>query len=124
MRRPRSTNSYTRGVSNDYQARIIGEVLIERDRQDRKHGEPRIDRPDLHVGRIATAALFDEQACKDATDEAARKGEEAWSDVLTEEVAEAYNAPEREALREELIQIAAVAIAWVEHLDRRSAVGL
>jgi len=45
-----------------------------------------------------------------------------WSHILSEEHSEAVEAAVRgntSALREELIQVAAVAMAWVEDLDRR-----
>lgn len=72
---------------------------------------------------------------KFATDRAATLGECTWAHILIEEVAEAIEAatlhdqfvavhgspPERERdLRNELIQVAAVATQWVECLDRKA----
>ncbi len=108
------------GVPTDEQAAILGEIAQERDRQDAKWGPQSL--PDFDPVRIKHARLHDEAACKAATDRAAKDGTVAWSDVLTEEVAEAYGAADEAALREELIQVAATAVAWVEHIDRRSAV--
>ena len=45
-----------------------------------------------------------------------------WSHVLVEEVAETVEAARSKDpahLREELVQVAAVAVKWIEHLDRR-----
>lgn len=47
------------------------------------------------------------------------KGGAGWRLVLAEEVAEAFAETDRARLRAELIQVAAVAIAWVEDLDTR-----
>jgi len=72
---------------------ILAEVSDERDRQNAKWGGvPGIDRRDDHT----------------------------YAAVLTEEVGEACKAwLERDvaALREELVQTAAVAVAWIEELD-------
>jgi len=57
-------------------------------------------------------------------DTAKKRGETTWSGILVEEIAEAVEAASManyDALRTELIQVAAVAIAWLEALDRRAA---
>jgi hypothetical protein len=41
-----------------------------------------------------------------------------WAHILTEEFYEALAEADPEKLREELVQVAAVAVAWVECLDR------
>ena len=45
-----------------------------------------------------------------------------WVGILMEEVGEAMQAQSASALRAELIQVAAVAVSWVEAIDRRAAV--
>lgn len=46
----------------------------------------------------------------------------AWDGILLEEVFEALEAIGDDAnVREELVQVAAVAVAWIEAIDRRSA---
>lgn len=56
---------------------------------------------------------------QDACEEARVEDRLTWAHILDEEIAEALAEPEgSEALRTELIQVAAVAIAWVENLDR------
>lgn len=42
----------------------------------------------------------------------------SWRDILHEEVQEAFAEHDPELLRTELIQVAAVALAWVENIDR------
>lgn len=44
-----------------------------------------------------------------------------WASVLLEEVFEALCEYDPEALRTELVQVAAVAVKWVEHIDRGEA---
>lgn len=46
-------------------------------------------------------------------------GEDNWRDILDEEVAEAYAALTDAELRAELVQVAAVCVAWIETIDRR-----
>lgn len=57
---------------------------------------------------------------QEACEEARSRGQLTWRHILTEEVMEAQ-AEDADSwhLRYELIQVAAVAIAWVENLDRR-----
>ena len=51
---------------------------------------------------------------------AARAGHPYWSAILVEEVAEAVAEIGDDAkLRAELVQVAAVAVAWIEAIDRR-----
>jgi hypothetical protein len=44
-----------------------------------------------------------------------------WVDILEEEVAEAAAESDPAKLRAELVQVAAVAVAWIEAIDRRAA---
>lgn len=115
-------------------AGVVSEVAEERARQDEKWGEQ--NHPD---GWTAPFALMMEQGL-DVRDDAlateladifraradalAEQGIITWADILLEEVFEALGeagAPVRDPsrLRGELIQVAAVAVAWVEAIDRR-----
>ncbi len=47
------------------------------------------------------------------------EGHPSWAAILMEEVGEALKTSSVEDLRAELVQIAAVAVAWVEAIDRR-----
>ncbi|MER6951259.1 hypothetical protein ABT294_45315 [Nonomuraea sp. NPDC000554] len=51
--------------------------------------------------------------------EAAARGELSWRHILHEEVLEAFAEDDPELLRAELVQVAAVAVKWVQALDRR-----
>jgi hypothetical protein len=44
-----------------------------------------------------------------------------WRDILLEEVYEAFAETDSDRLREELIQVAAVALSWVDAIDRRKS---
>lgn len=103
---------------------VLSEVALERRRQDAKWGVQNhpdgtgdkrrlLDDPSLPTfGTIA-------EACKAACARRADRGEITWTDILLEEVFEAAYEPDPDALRRELLQVAAVATAWVEALDRR-----
>lgn len=49
-------------------------------------------------------------------------GKGSWEHILTEEVFEAYAEDDEEALRAELVQVAAVAVSWINAIDRRQNV--
>lgn len=49
------------------------------------------------------------------------EGQGNWLMLLLEEVAEAFAEDDPAKLRAELVQVAAVAVAWVEAIDRRTA---
>jgi hypothetical protein len=101
-------------MPNPVTAAVLGEVLAERERQDAKHGVQ--DLPD-DTGHnwLRARAVEDREAC----DRAAKEGLLTWRDVLDEEVSEAYAESDPAKLRAELIQVAAVAVKWVEAIDRR-----
>ena len=93
--------------------RVLGEVGSERQRQDSKWGEQ--NHPD---GRQAPKAVVD--AARLVTDNRTEAKVVTWRDILNEEVVEAYGAIGDDThLREELVQVAAVAVAWIEAIDRR-----
>jgi hypothetical protein len=73
--------------------------------------------------RTAPAALSADEAdrLRLACQVAAELGVITWADIFEEEVAEALAEVDLERLREELLQVAAVAVAWVEAIDRRRA---
>lgn len=51
----------------------------------------------------------------------AKAGSISWLDVLLEEVLEAAAEADPHKLRAELVQVAAVAVAWAEDVDRKLA---
>lgn len=59
---------------------------------------------------------------KEVAGVAAFAGTLTWIDILWEEVCEAAECHDPKRLREELIQVAATAIAWVEKIDKDAGV--
>lgn len=102
--------------------RILESVLAERRAQHSKWGEQ--NHPDgtgpqttpLGHRHVASDLAL---SAKLSTDRATRQGVLTWVDILLEEVFEALAEDDPDELRSELIQIAAVAVAWVGAIDRR-----
>lgn len=109
---------------------VAEEVIGERLRQDQQWGEQ--GHPDgIHPGinwatEIAPAFERGDVAVQIASiarkecQRAARQGEVTWLKILREEVAEAFAETDPVKLRAELLQVAAVAVAWIEAIDRRT----
>lgn len=101
---------------------VLVEVGHERERQDVKWGEqnhPNGTGPDVnivHVGGVTNAELA--ERARERTNRCAARGTVTYEQILTEEWAEAIACDDPAALRAELIQVAAVAVAWVEKIDR------
>lgn len=98
---------------NTYGNRVYSEIGRERAAQDAKWGEQ--NHPD-GTGRPGDGfqAEMAREICK-----ANGPGEDNWRDILTEEVHEAYAETDPARLRAELVQVAAVVVAWIEAIDRR-----
>lgn len=92
---------------------VLSDVQLERENQDRKWGEQ--NHPDGTDIERATFAQIARDICRAK----AQAGTLDWADILYEEVAEAFAEVDRIKLRAELIQVAAVAVAWAEAIDRR-----
>lgn len=94
---------------------VLGDYREERERQNRKH--PDTDQfPDGTGHPIWLERAGDaRQAC----DEAAAAGECTWLYVMREEVYEAFAESDQAKLREELVQVMAVAGRWIEAIDAR-----
>lgn len=103
--------------------RVLSEVLAERIRQDGQFGEQ--NHPDgtgPHKAAIVGALCFADEAAtraRRACQSAAHRGETTWRLVFAEESLEALAEDDPAKLRAELIQVAAVAVAWAEAIDRR-----
>jgi hypothetical protein len=113
-------------------ADVLSEVAAERARQDAKWGKPAdrgyadgtgglVWRADGVVRRDAIQEIRRERAdeAREVCDAAFNEGRPEWRLVLREEVAEAIAEDEPAKLRAELIQVAAVAVAWIEAIDAR-----
>lgn len=105
---------------------VYREIADERLRQEEKWGEQNHPDGTSSILRFAPGTdgwpknTFGELAtnCKERTDSAAEFGELTYSDIFLEEVFEAMAESDQSKLREELVQTAAVAVAWIEKIDR------
>jgi hypothetical protein len=97
-------------------APVLAEIQAERERQDAKFGEQ--NHPD---GTGLPIYQHSARRYRDAADRNAAAGVLAWRDVLLEEVHEALAESDPARLRAELVQVAAVATAWIAAIDRRPA---
>jgi ADP-ribose pyrophosphatase YjhB (NUDIX family) len=94
-------------------AKVLADVSAERAAQDAMWGIQ--DLPDGTGQERAAAA----DEAKNDVAEAAREGRLTWRHILREEVLEAFAEDDPDALRTELVQVAAVAAKWAQALDRR-----
>lgn len=109
-------------MNSDHTVDVLHEVLAERYEQDQRWGQQ--DHPVHHSGDprglIALAGspyLVRETHLKRLS----AAGHRSWAVILLEEVMEALAAPDARSQREEFLQVAAVAVAAVEALDRAEA---
>lgn len=95
--------------------------IDERAVQDAKWGES--NHPDLPAGVKHPCAFFgipSADAARMYCEDAFRRGTGSNAHILLEEVSEAIEAAHDPAnLRAELVQVAAVAMKWIEQIDRR-----
>ena len=98
---------------------VLDEVADERASQDEKWGEQ--NHPDGTGGPGYYSQLAD--LTKRLNNEYARAadGSLSWQGILKEEVYEAFAESDPVKLRTELVQVAAVAVAWIEAIDRRAS---
>lgn len=90
---------------------VLDEVLAERLRQDQLFGPQ-----SLPNGTGGGAAYRNACQSREVVESAKRYGSLAWSNLLGEEFWEAMAETDPAKLRAELIQVAAVAVAWAEAL--------
>jgi len=93
---------------------VLGDVERERLRQDAKWGEQN------HPDGTHDSYTLRAEAERRLADNAAKHGSLTWRHILAEEFYEALAEEDPVKLRAELIQVAAVAAAWVEAIDRRT----
>lgn len=96
---------------------VLQDVGAERERQREKWGDD--STKDHKDGTGHWQYEQDALRAKAATDFHAEHGGLTWRHILAEEVAEAFAESDPELLRAELVQVAAVAVKWVEAIDRR-----
>ena len=109
---------------------IYEEIWLERQRQESKWGQqdhPSVD--PILTGRNGGATgdrlcqeyeIPSEERAKFLCDTAAKKNVLTWSHILVEEVSEVISAIDDKARREELIQVAAVVVEWIQSIDRKN----
>lgn len=107
-------------------ATLFAELAQERARQDEKWGEQ--NHPSVRLrqgsGNFAGSAICQdlgipsEGRTKELCKLHVNRGDLSWADIALEEFAEAVSAPDDKLRREELVQLAAVVLAWIECLDR------
>jgi hypothetical protein len=96
---------------------ILDAVLDERRRAEKIH--PGTD--DMPDGTGGGGRQTWERIAKIHCDRAAREGTLTFADVLDEEASEALAETDPLKLREELVQVMAVCLRWVDRLDREAA---
>ena len=101
----------------------LADVEFERAAQDARWGEQ--NHPDVPAAALPSVDVryrhhLDAEWWKTINDARVESGNLAWDGVLLEEVYEALAESDPAKLRAELIQVAAVAVAWVEAIDRRT----
>jgi len=94
----------------------VTETIDEATRQDDKWGD-QIGLPD---GTGSRGQVQREGVAKHACQKAVKEKRVTWAHVLGEECAEALACTDEGHLRQELIQVAAVALQWVSAIDRRA----
>lgn len=94
-------------------ARVLADIAAERDAQDRIWGVQEF--PDGSGPEFREHADEAKRECGAAWS----RGELTWRHILAEEFFEALAESEPAALRGELVQTAAVAVKWIQSLDRR-----
>ncbi len=99
---------------------VLEEVAEERMRQDEKWGEQ--NHPMRSGDWSAECSARSADGWKRINDLRQAAGELVWHGILLEEVYEALAETDPAKQREELIQVAAVAVAMIECLDRRQGV--
>jgi hypothetical protein len=92
---------------------ILADIADERHRQDEKWGERHW--PDGTHANYESDANGARWICEHY----AESGELTWADILNEEFREARAETDWPKLRKELIQVAAVCVAWIEDGDQR-----
>ncbi|GAA0398512.1 hypothetical protein GCM10009530_57750 [Microbispora corallina] len=95
-------------------ARVLADVAAERAAQDAMWGFQE------HADGTGPENTADADRAKLAVADAAAEGRLTWRHILHEEVLEAFAEDDPTRLRGELVQVAAVAVKWVQALDRRA----
>jgi len=94
--------------------KVVKDIREERNRQDEKWGEQNHE-----DGTGGDEARKLSNQIRDWCDFSHLQGVGTWVSILAEELMEAYAETDPDRLRKELVEVAAVAVAWIECIDRR-----
>lgn len=116
---------------------VLDEVQAERERQTRKHGDqshlphgtgggllwrhvPMVQ--PMIVDSVPAGQMADwaKSRCKAASQHEGGDGTITYEHILTEEFFEALAEDDPQVLRAELLQVAAMAVQWIEAIDRQA----
>jgi hypothetical protein len=92
---------------------VLEEIFDERRRQENLFPDQHL--PNGTTQRRARIAQFSKEICENER----QTGTLTWRHVLEEEFDEALCEEDEDRLREELVQVAAVAVRWIEDIDLR-----
>jgi hypothetical protein len=99
--------------------RVLDEIAEERSRQDAKWGVQRHPDGTGRAYALRAVAELDQDFAKQRCDRAFDQGNGTWEHILHEEFCEAMAEDDPARLRAELVQLAAVAVHWIEAIDDR-----
>lgn len=102
-------------ISRMGMAVVLDDIISERERQDAKWGQQ-----DLPDGTGGFGLRSEADLARRHCDLMAKMGHVTYRHILAEEVAEALAEADKAKLRAELVQVAAVAVQWIEKLDREA----
>lgn len=94
---------------------VVNAVVAERAAQDKRWGEQNHPDGTGYGIWVARAEEIKRRAAYQV-----KNNTLTWQTILYEEVAEAFAESDPIRLREELVQCAAVCVAWIEAIDRRN----
>jgi hypothetical protein len=104
----------------EHQADVLIDVWEERERQDKKWGVQDHPITDPGITHLSFYNMPPEYEARLACEDRFSAGIGSWADILIEELAEVLAAGKNPVrAREELVQLAAVAVAAIECLDRK-----
>jgi hypothetical protein len=115
-------NEFELVSESEHRARVLGEVDTERTRQEMKWGQQ--DHPFANRREsYSVPHLYNHRSlsslARDRCDQRFKEGSGTYADILLEEVYEAIDALDDHEARKELVQVAAVAVAAIQAIDRR-----
>jgi hypothetical protein len=103
---------------------VLAQVAGRRRQQDATFGEqnhPDGTGPDVHLTGLLRRAADAAHTARFTTEMARAEGRLTWLHILREEVYEALAEADPADLRNELLDVAATAVVWIEAIDRRAA---